>query len=133
MKKLQALVVAALLMGSASIASAQEPQPQPQGAGRGMGRGGMQALMQGITLTAEQQAKVDSIGRKYMAQRQEMMQDQSMDQDARRAKMREMMTKQQDEIKAVLTAEQRTVYEKNVADMQARMQQQGGGQRPPQR
>jgi Spy/CpxP family protein refolding chaperone len=133
MKKLQALVVAALLMGSASIASAQEPQPQPQGAGRGMGRGGMQAMMQGITLTAEQQAKVDSIGRKYMAQRQEMMQDQSMDQDARRAKMREMMTKQQDEIKAVLTAEQRTVYEKNVADMQARMQQQGGGQRPPQR
>lgn len=132
MKKLQALMVAALLAGGASSAIAQDPQPQPQGAGREMARGGMQALMQGITLTSDQQAKIDSITRKYSAQRQEIVQDQSIEGPAKRPKIRELMMKQQDEIKAVLTAEQRTVYEKNVADMQARMQQ-GGGQRPPQR
>lgn len=131
MKKLQLLLVALMLTGATSVATAQDPQPQAQGSGRGQGGGRqMQMLMNGITLTAEQQAKVDSIGQKYSAQRREIMQDQSVDQDARRAKSRELMTKQQDEIKAILTAEQKTVFEKNVTEMQARMQQ-GGGQRPP--
>ena len=128
MKK-QALLVAALLMGISTAAIAQDPQPQGgqrQGGGRGMSM-----LMQGITLSAEQQVKVDSITAKYGAARRELMQDQSLDQDARRAKSREMMTKQNDEVKAILTDEQKTVFEKNVADMQARMQQ--GGGRPPQR
>lgn len=132
MKKLQVLVVAALLVGSASIATAQDPQPQPQGQGRGMAGNRGMAMMEGITLTAEQVAKMDSIMAKAQRERQAMMADQSMDQDARRAKAREMMMKQQEEIKAILTAEQKTVFEKNVAEMRARMQQQGG-QRPPQR
>ena len=127
----QALLVAAMLMGISTAAIAQDPQPQG-GQRPGGGRGNQMAmLMQGITLTPEQQVKVDSITAKYGAARRELMQDQSMDQDARRAKGREMMTKQNDEVKAVLTDEQKKVYEKNVADMQARMQQ--GGGRPPQR
>lgn len=131
MKKLQVLVVAALLVGSASIATAQDPQPQGQGQGRGMGGNrGMAMMMQGITLTAEQQVKMDSITAKAQRDRQAIMADQSIEGPARRTKIMEMMTKQQDEIKAILTAEQKTVFEKNVADMQARMQQ-GGGQRPP--
>lgn len=132
MKKLRVFVAAALLVGGASIATAQDPQPQPQGQGRGMGgpRGMAMMMMQGITLTAEQQVQVDSIAVKAQRERQALMGDQSMDQDTRRAKMREMMAKQQDEIRAILTAEQKTVFEKNVAEMQARMQQ-GGGQRPP--
>ena len=131
MRKLQAVLVVALLMGISTTAIAQDPQPQG-GQRQGGGRGNQMAmLMQGITLTAEQQTKVDSISAKYMAARREMMQDQSMDQDTRRAKGREMMGKQQDEVKAVLTDEQKKVFEKNVADMQARMQ--GGGGRPPQR
>jgi len=75
--------------------------------------------------------KIASITAKSGAARRELMQDQSMDQDARRAKGREMMTKQNDDVKAVLTDDQKKVFEKNVADMQARMQQ--GGGRPPQR
>lgn len=133
MKKLQVLVVASLLVGSASIATAQDPQPQPQGQGQAQGRAGnrgMAMLLQGITLTAEQQVKMDSINARTQAQRQAYMADQSLDGPARREKMMEMMNKQREEIKAVLTAEQKTVFEKNVAEMQARMQQQGG-QRPP--
>ena len=139
MKKLQVLVLAALVMGSASVAAAQEPQPQGQGQGQGQramaGNRGQGMLMQGITLSAEQQVKMDSIGAKYSRERQAIVADTALG-AARREKVRELMGKQQEEIKAILTAEQVTVFEKNVAEMQARMQQMqggGGGQRPPAR
>jgi Spy/CpxP family protein refolding chaperone len=126
MRKLQLVLVAAMLVGGSAAATAQDPQPQGQrqGGGRGIGM-----LMQGITLTAEQQTKVDSINARYSTERRAIMQDESLDQDARRAKGRELMGKQRDEIKALLTDEQKKVFDKNVEDMQARMQQ--GGGRPP--
>ena len=128
MRKLQLVFAAAMLVAGSAVATAQDPQPQGQrqGGGRGMGM-----LMQGITLTPEQQTKVDSINAKYATERRAIMQDEGLDQDARRAKGRELMGKQRDEIKAVLTDEQKKVFDKNVEDMQARMQQ--GGGRPPQR
>jgi Spy/CpxP family protein refolding chaperone len=58
-----------------------------------------------------------------------MMNDQSADRDAMRTKMRDMMTKQQDDIKALLTDEQKKIFEKNVTDMAARRS--AGGGRPP--
>ena len=127
MKKLQMALVAVMLTMSASVAVAQDAQPQ----GRGQGGPNMMAsLMQGITLSAEQQAKADSVVKKFSDQRAAIRADQSLDQDARRAKSRELMGKQQEELKAILTDDQKKVFEKNVADMQARMQ---GGGRPPQR
>ena len=119
-----------MMFGAASVSLAQDAQQQAGGPPRGGGRM-VEALLNGITLTAQQQVKADSIKAKYQALRQTAMQDQSLDQDARRAKGREMMTKQIDELKGVLTDDQKKVFEKNWADAQARMQQ-GGGQRPPQ-
>ena len=62
MRKLQLVLVAAMLAGAASVSAAQGTQQQsapPQG------RPNMMAsLMQGITLTAEQQTKVDAIVKK---------------------------------------------------------------------
>lgn len=138
MKKLQVLTVAALLAATSTTVMAQEPQPQGQRGGGPGGPGGpggqnMGAMMfKDITLTAEQQTKADSITKKYQGERMALRQDQSLDMDARRAKGRELMTKQNDELKALLNDEQKKVFDKNLADMQARMQQ-GGGQRPPQR
>ena len=118
-----------MLAGTASVSSAQDAQQQ---AAPPQGRPNMMAtLLQGITLTAEQQTKVDAIVKKFSDERQTLRQDQSLDQDARRAKGRELMMKQSDEIKGVLTDDQKKVFEKNLTDLQARMQQ-GGGQRPPQ-
>ena len=128
MSKIRFVIVAALLAATAMPAAAQDPQGQGQGRGQGGGRM-MAALFQGITLSADQQAKVDSITAKYVGVRQAAMQDQSADQDARRAKMREIMRQQSDEIKTVLTDEQKKVFDKNLEDMRARMQQ--GGGRPP--
>jgi Spy/CpxP family protein refolding chaperone len=128
MRKLQFVVIAAALMGGASLAAAQDTQQQavPRGGRANM----MAALMQGVALSAEQQVKVDAITKKYSEQRDALRADQNLDQDTRRAKGRELMGKQSDEIKSVLTDEQKKVFEKNQADMQARMQ--GGGGRPPQ-
>ena len=129
MKKLQLLVLVALLAATSTTAFAQDPQPQgqpPRGGGPNMAA----MLFQGITLATEQQTQVDSITKKYSAERMAIRQDQSLDMDARRAKGRELMMKQNDELKALLNDEQKKVFEKNFADMQARMQQ-GGGQRPP--
>ena len=126
MRKLQLVFAALVLAATATAASAQDAAPQ----GRGAGRGNPTAMVfQGITLTAEQQVKVDSLTQKYMADMTALRADTTVAQDARRAKGAEMRTKLYDAIKPILTAEQKTVFEKNLADMQARMQ---GGGRPPQ-
>lgn len=129
----------ALVAGSATIAGAQEAAPQQAGQGR---RGGMGAaqLLEGITLTADQQAKVDTIQKahapKLQAAREEMR--SAMQAGGDRAEVMKKMQAANGElqaaIKAVLTTEQQTIFAKNVEAAEARrrerMQQQGGG-RPP--
>jgi hypothetical protein len=126
MRKLQVLALAAMLVGGSSVAVAQDAQQQ----GRGNRPSMMVTLMQGITLTAEQQVKVDSITKKFDEARTALRADQTLDRDARMAKSREMTTKVSEEVKGLLTDDQKKIFEKNQADMQARMQQ--GGGRPPQ-
>ena len=124
MRKLQFVAAAALLVASSTAAIAQGGGGGGGGGG-GRGQGGaqqMQRMMQGITLSAEQQTKVDSIAKTFGDQRAALRNDATLDQDARRTKNREIMTKQNDAIKAVLTDEQKKVFDKNVADMQAQMQ-----------
>ena len=123
MKKLQLLAVAALVVIGSNAAFAQD--------GRRGGGDPNAMLLQGITLSAEQQAKADSMGKNMMGEMQKMRADSTVDRETRMAKGREMRAKHMDALKAILTDEQKKVFEKNVADMQARMQQ-GGGQRPPQ-
>ena len=126
MRKL--IVAAAAMLAMSSTAAIA--QGGGGGGGGGGGRGNpaqmMERMMTGITLSAEQKTKVDSIVKKYGDMNTALRADQSMDQTARRAKMGENRTKQTDEIKAVLTDDQKKVLEKNMADMQA------GMQRPPQ-
>ena len=88
----------------------------------GMGRG-EQALLQNITLNADQQQRIDTIRARYRTQMEQMRGQNSGDRDATRAQMRTMMEKQQAEIRAVLTPDQQVVFDKNIADMRARMGQ----------
>jgi Spy/CpxP family protein refolding chaperone len=123
MRKIQLGLVAAMLVASTSVAAAQDQPARQQGRGNQMAM-----LLQGITLTADQQVKVDSINKKYDEQRQALRSETDM--EVRRTKSRELTTKQLEEIKPLLTDEQKKALEKNQADMAARMQ---GGGRPPQR
>lgn len=122
MRKLQFVMAAAVLVAMAAPAIAQEPPPGGMRQG-GPGGNPMAMLMQGITLSAEQQAKVDSVTKKYTDVMMALRQDQTLDREARMAKNREMRTKQYDEVKTLLNDEQKKVFEKNLADMQARMPQ----------
>ena len=107
--------------------------------GRGPGgRGGFgradQALLRGITLSADQQQRIDSIRTRYREQADQMRQQGgTTDRDAMRAQMRTTMEKQQAEIRAVLTTDQQAQFDRNVADMRSQMQQRGGrpGGAPP--
>jgi Spy/CpxP family protein refolding chaperone len=122
-----AMMVAALSLSMAAVAQAQDPQPQGQGGGR-PGRGmNMQALLKDVNPTPAQQAQIDSITKKYGAERQSLMEAaRGGDQEAR-GKMREVMTKQTDAIKSVLTDDQKKIFDKNIEEMRA-----NAPQRPPQ-
>src|SRR3954465_11296307 len=120
-----ATLAAALCVGLTSIAAAQGTEPAQQGQGearRGGGMGGL--LLKDITLTDAQKAQIKTIRDKYVPQQMELRKSAeatgSVD-DATRAKMMDLQTKQAAEIRAVLTADQQTQFDKNLVDMKARM------------
>ena len=113
----------ALVVGSSVAARAQGAPPagggaMQQGGGRG-NRPNMQ--MKDITLSAEQQAKVDEINKKYAPEMQAIRDAMQGGGDRAESmkKMGELRTKMAPEVRAVLTAEQQAVYDKNSADMKA--------------
>ena len=121
-----------LLAGTAGAALAQPltmQQQGPPGGGRG-GRGGvtLEALTTRLTLTADQQEKIKPI----LADRDKAMTDLRADQDSpreeRMAKMQKIRSDTNDKIKAVLTDDQKTEFDKMNAEQQ---QRQGGGGAPP--
>jgi Spy/CpxP family protein refolding chaperone len=131
------------LCAGASVASAQgaPPAAAPQGAPQGPQGGpppggargrGMQMLFEGITLTEAQQKQVQDISEKYRAQMRELMPNGMQGgppDDATRAKMDDIRGKQNAEIRALLTADQQTIFDKNVVEAKKRREQMGN--RPP--
>jgi Spy/CpxP family protein refolding chaperone len=120
-----ATLAAALCVGMTSVAAAQGTEP-PQGqgqAGRGDRMGGM--ILKDITLTDAQKAQIKTIREKYMPQQVELRKQVQAaggpPDEATRAKMMDLQTKQTAEIRAILTADQQTVFDKNVAEMKERM------------
>jgi Spy/CpxP family protein refolding chaperone len=124
MKARLALLAAALVAVSASTAVAQNPPPGGPGGPGGFGQRRMQALLNGITLTAPQQAKFDSIQAAIRAQMPAFTPGQMPDQAAMQQR-RELMARQDSSLRAVLTPEQQQVWDRNLE--QARSMQ----RRPP--
>jgi len=133
------LLFTALLL-SASTVAAQGGMGGPPPGGMGGGRGGMGGMMnrqnemlfRGITLTDAQKAKVDSIQTKGREEMMAMMQGggmQAMQDPGMREHMMQMRAKQMADIRAVLTADQQALYDKNLAEMPQGPG--GGGRRPP--
>ena len=117
----------AVTFGIAATSSAQTPAGPPA---RGPAR--MQAmLLEGITLSAAQQARVDSISAKYRVQYPEMTPGTPFS-EADRAKFRALAQEQQQEIRAVLTAKQQPIFDQNVAKLRERMRTRMGGGSPSQ-
>lgn len=107
----------------ASVVGSSPAVAQGRG-GEGMRQRMMEMMFKDITLTDAQKAQVDSIQSKYQKEMPAFTPGQPPS-DADRAKRMELMQKQRDEIRAVLTEEQRVQFDKNLADMPR------GGRRPP--
>jgi Spy/CpxP family protein refolding chaperone len=121
-----ATLAAALCVGMTSIAAAQGTAA-PQGQGemrRGGGMGGM--LLKDLTLTDAQKDQVKTIREKYLPQLMELRKSAQAvggpPDEATRAKMVDLQTKQATEIRAILTADQQVQFDKNLAEMKARME-----------
>jgi Spy/CpxP family protein refolding chaperone len=141
------LTLAGLITASAchtGSSSAAQPAPTTSTAsadgvrdGRGgpRGRGGRadEMLLRGITLSTDQQQRIDTIRTRYRAQMDQMRQQSSGDRTAMRDQMRTTLEREQAEMRAVLTDDQARQFDQNVAEMRARTQQGGrrGGGQPP--
>lgn len=127
MRNRVATLSAVLLALSAATAVAQAPPPPPPpggqpGQGPGPGGGGqrrMQALLNGITLTAAQQAKFDSISTRYQGQMPAFTPGMPPD-SASMARRRELGQRRDAELRAVLTHEQQEIWDRNLANMPQR-------------
>jgi Spy/CpxP family protein refolding chaperone len=122
----------ALLAGSSAIAGAQAAgAAAPTQGGPGGGRGGFNRTMAGIELTDAQKAKLAEINAKYAPEQQALR--ESFQNGGDRAegmkKMQALREKMGPEIRAILTPEQAAIYDKNLAEQKARMEQmrQNGG------
>lgn len=122
-------IAGAAFLGVASIASAQGTPPQggPPPEGGRAGRQGMtQMLFAGIDLTDAQKDQIAKIGDKYRAEREALRPQggapMGPPDSATRAKMDDIRTKSTTEYRAVLTADQQKIFDKNVADLKARME-----------
>lgn len=116
------LAVAVVALAIVAPAAHAQGGPPPGGM-RGPGRM-MEMLMKDITLDDAQKAKLDSIQSKYAKEMPPMTPGEPPSPEAM-TKRREVMAKQQDEIRTILTADQQKVYDKNLAEMRERM-----GRRP---
>lgn len=118
-----ALTLALIVAGSTGA--------EAQGRGGGGRMNPAQMLLQDVTLTAAQQAQVDSVSAKYTAEmtafREKMQAGGGGGMTAEsRAEMAKMRTTLQTSLRAILTAEQQVVFDRNVEAMAQRQQR-----RPP--
>jgi len=115
MKWYRTLFLVLLTSIAAGTAGAQAP-------GRGPGdmqQARLRRMLDGITLSDAQHTRVDSIVAKYRAQ---MPQRTPGERPApeQMQQIRDLMGKQRDEIRAVLTPEQQATFDKNVGEMRRR-------------
>ena len=114
--RVAALGVALIVAGAVS-AHAQG------GMGGGGGRPGRGNMLAGIdsTLSADQKAKVAEIQAKYAPERQAIGDMMATDREGAMKKRMELFAKINPELRAILSASQQVVFDKNVEDMAKRM------------
>ena len=117
------MVFAAMFLAVTSVAKAQDPQQMGRrGGGRGMNI--VSLLKDSLHVSDAVAAKADSLQQSYQEQMRPLMEAaRGGDADAR-TKMQELRGKQAEDIKALLTDEQKAQYDKLMAGMRGRR---GGG------
>jgi Spy/CpxP family protein refolding chaperone len=127
MKALRMATLAVALCAGMTSAAAAQGQPEHEKHGQGeMRRGGKMGgmLLKDITLTDAQKDQVKTIREKYAPRQLEIRKAVQATgvapDDATRARMTELQNQQAAEIRAVLTADQQVIFDRNLAEMKAR-------------
>lgn len=123
MKKIRiGMMAAVVFVGLASVARAQDSVA-----------GARHPMMNGITLSADQQTRIDAVERKYGQEIAALHAEarNGGDMQAVGEKMRDVRKHEFEEIKTVLTVDQRSIFDKNVEDMRARMPKPRSPSSPP--
>jgi len=141
MKRIRIATLGVALMAVASVAGAQAPQSSDTGkararaedhrGARGERRAGgpMRGLLRGIDLSDAQKTQIRQISEKYRTEFQSLRGDRAQGQERQRPdsakmqQMRSLMDRQQADIRAVLSADQRKTFDQNLAQMKQRMQE----------
>lgn len=114
-----AALAIALCAGITSVGAAQG-QPEPGKQGRGGSMGGN--LLKDITLTDAQKEQVKVIREKYVPQLVQLRKaEQAVGRpdEATRTQMADLKSKQAAEIRAILTADQQAIFDRNLAEMKS--------------
>lgn len=141
-KFLLALMLAGLLYTVTSAAVGQEngstdQQTAPGGPPPGHGHGHFdpakraEMLAKHLNLNADQQAKVADILKSEQSQMESLHSDSSTAQQDRRAKMMDIHKTSNDQIRALLNADQQKKFDEMMTRRQQMMQQKQGGEAPP--
>jgi Spy/CpxP family protein refolding chaperone len=117
-----ALLGTAILLGTAAVAPAQIVRGTIGEQG-GRPRGGMQ--MNGIELTDAQKTRLDEIQRKYQPEMLSLREQVNAGGDRAELMKKAMALRERSagEIRAILTPDQQTVFDKNMAEQRARFEQ----------
>lgn len=120
MKRSWISLAAAVVVLAVAAPSAQAQGGPPRGGGARM----IEMLLKDITLDAAQKTKLEAIQARYLKELPPMTPGErpSTEEMARR---RDVQTKQQAEIRGILTTEQQAVYDKNATAVRERMARRG--------
>jgi Spy/CpxP family protein refolding chaperone len=118
-----AMMAVALTAVATSASSAQQPEQAQSGRMGGM-------ILRGITLTEAQKAQQKVIREKYAPQMMAVRKtSQTTGTPMDQAKLSEIRAAQAAELRAILTAEQQVVFDRNMAEMRARQAERKAGQK----
>ena len=121
------LAISLCAVGTSACAAQQQPEPGVQGA-RGAGMGGL--ILQGITLTEAQKTQQKAIREKYAPQMMLVRKtSQTTGTPMDQAKLAEIRSAQLSALRAIMTADQQVIFDKNVAEMRARRPERSGGEK----
>ena len=115
------LLICCFLLGIAAVGHAQGGGQRLSPADRA------KALQTQLKLTDDQTAKITTILKTQQTKMDSVRTAANGDRDAMRSGMTPIRKSSNDQIKAILTPDQATAYQKMMDDMRAKMQQGGGG------
>jgi Spy/CpxP family protein refolding chaperone len=120
MKAIRVVALGALLL----VVGAVTARAQAGGSQQGQTGRRPDRLLENMMLTESQKAKIEGINRKYQPEIQAIVESMNNGGDRGEAmqKRNALLEKMQPEIRAVLTPDQQAIFDKNAAEMKARLQ-----------